>query len=182
MYTDKPSIQNYTLTNIDNSFDSQLNEWIAAMSRYIDDYCGETILATAPTTRLYDGTGEQTLKIDGAYSISAVTVSDVTVTPYFYPANNPRKYLLDLDRDTFAVGKQNVSVTGIFGRFTTLPADIKYACTVLVAGIVNHSNKQTDGIKSEKVGEYQVTYKDEKERADYDRAMKILDAHRKVVF
>ena len=183
VYTDKTAVQNYTLTNINVSMDTQLTEWIEGMSRFMDNYCGITLVGEAPAVaRVYDGTGEAELKIDSAYSITTVTVDGTAVTPLKYPANSPRTYLLKLADGTFTVGMQNVAVTGIFARLVALPADLKFACTVLVAGIVNQSNKQTDGIKSEKVGEYQVTYKDEKERADYTRAMQILDSYKKVVF
>jgi hypothetical protein len=182
-YTDKTAVQNYTLTNIEAGFDTQLTEWINAMSRFADQYCGVTLVSETETTRLYDGEGTDELKIDSVYDIDTVTTTGgVVLSPLFYPANSDRKYLLRLQYDYFPVGMQNVAVTGVFARFKELPADIKFAVTVLVAGIVNQSNKQTDGIKSEKVGEYQVTYKDEKERADYARAMSILDSYRKIAF
>lgn len=183
IYTDKTAVQNYTLTNINVSLDTQLTEWITAMSRFMDNHCGITLVGEAPAvTRVYDGNGEAELKIDSAYTVTTVTVDGTAVTPLKYPANSPRTYLLRLTDGTFTVGMQNVAVTGIFARLNALPTDLKFACTVLVSGIVNQSNKQTDGIKSEKVGEYQVTYKDEKERADYARAMQILETYKKVVF
>jgi hypothetical protein len=182
-YTDKTAVEKYTNTTIAGGDDAQLTEWITAMSRFMDQYCGITLVGEAPAvTRVYDGTGEAELKIDSVYGITAVTVDGTAVTPLKYPANSPRTYLLKLPDGTFTVGMQNVAVTGIFARLNALPADLKFACTVLVAGIVIHSKKQTDGIKSEKVGEYQVVYKDEKERADYARAMQILDSYKKVVF
>lgn len=183
-YTDKTAIQNYLLQNIDASFDTQIASWITAMSRFMDGYCGCTLVETTPATRLYDGTGYSELKIDDVYTITAVVVDGTTVTPATYPANSARKYLLKFAYDTFTVGMQNVSVTGNFGRFKLLAdcEDIKFACTVLVAGIVNQSNKQTDGIQSEQIGEYKVTYTNPKERADYDRAMQILNTYRKITF
>jgi hypothetical protein len=181
-YTDKSAVQSYLLTNIDISFDAQLTAWITAMSRFMDKYTGRTLVEETATTRTYDGNGLDDLKIDDVNDLGAVTVDGVTITAYAYPSNSVRKYLLKRYGDTFTVGMQNVSVTGKFGYFTALPEDIKYACTVLVAGIVNQSNKQTDGVRSEKVGEYQVTYKDEKERADYARAMQILDGYKVIAF
>ena len=181
-YTVKTAVQNYTLTNIDVTFDTQLTAWITAMSRFMDNYTGRTLVEDTASPRLYDGNDCAELKIDDVNTITEVTVDDVVVTAYAYPSNSARKYLLKLDGDTFTAGMQNVSVTGKFGYFTALPEDIKFACTVLVAGIVNQSNKQTDGIKSEKVGEYQVTYKDEKERSDYARAMQILDGYKVISF
>ena len=181
-YSDKTAVQNYTLTNIDVTFDTQLTAWIAAMSRFMDNYTGRTLVQDTASTRTYDGSGDGELKIDDVNLITQVAVGGVVVTPYAYPSNSARKYVLKLDGDIFVTGMQNVAVTGKFGYHTTLPEDIKFACTVLVAGIVNQSNKQTDGIKSEKVGEYQVTYKDEKERSDYARTMQILDGYKVIAF
>lgn len=181
-YSDQASIENYLQTTIDGTFSSQLASWIAAMSRYMDGYCGCTLVDTAPTVRLFDGQGACDLKIDDVNTVTAVTVSGTTVTPLFYPANTARKYLLRLQSDVFPVGMQNVSVAGIFARFTALPEDIKFACTVLAAGIVNQSNKQTDGIQMEMIGEYKVIYTNPKERADYAQAMQILNTYRKITF
>jgi hypothetical protein len=181
-YTDKTAVQNYSLTNIDGAFDVQLTAWITAMSRFMDQYTGRTLVQDTATTRMYDGNVDAELKIDDVNAITEVTVDDVVITPYTYPANSARKYLLRLQDDYFPIGMQNVAVTGKFGYFTALPEDIKFACTVLVVGIVNQSNKQTDGIASEKVGEYQVSYRTEKERADYSRAMQILDGYKVISF
>lgn len=181
-YTDKQAVQNYIKRNIDAAFDTQLNAYIEAMSRFADGYCSCTLVAETETTRKYDGNGDSVLEIDGAYDITAVTVDGATVTPLKYPANSERTTSLELMYDTFSRGRQNVHVTATFGRFTELPADLKFAVTVLVAGVVNRIDKQTDSIKSEKVGEYQVTYKDEKERADYTQAMNILKMYRPITF
>jgi len=184
-YTDKTAVQNYTLTNINSSFDTQLAEWIAAMSRFMDKYTGRTLVAAdAPETRKYDGTGTDTLIIDDVHTITAVTVDEAEVTPAQYPANSSRKYRLVLPRDLWITGLQNVEVTGHFGYYDAIDdgMDIKFACTVLVAGIVNAANRQDDGVKSEKIGEYAVVYKNDEERADYKRAMQILDNHRKMGF
>lgn len=181
-YTDQTSVENYLLTSIDVAFASQLADWIDAMSRHMDQYCGRVLVNNTPTTRVYDGTGVGELVIDDVNIISAVTIDGVAITPLAYPANSACKRVLRLDGDIFTAGMQNVSVTGTFARFTVLPADLKFACTVLVAGIVNQSNKQTDGVKSETVGEYSVTYKTDQERADYVRAMRILDTYRKISF
>lgn len=181
-YTTKLAVQNYLLTNIDASFDTQLAEWIDGVGLYMDGYCGCTLVNATPSTRLYDGNNDCSLKIDDVYDVTQVKVGDVVITPYLYPANSARKYLLKLQGDIFPTGMQNVSVAGTFGRFNELPADIKFAATVFVAGIVNQSNKQTDGIAQERVGEYHVVYMNQKERADFERAQQILDHYVKVSF
>jgi len=182
LYTDKTAVQNYVLTNIDASFNAQVTEWITAMSRFMDRYTGRTLVEDTADTRVFDGNGERELVIDEVCDITAVTVGGTTITPYEYPANSAAKYRLELDTDVFTRGKQNVAVTGHFGHYTALPDDIKFACTVLVAGIVQNSNNQDAGVKSEKVGQYSVTYHDEGQRADFKRAMTILDLHKRLSF
>lgn len=181
-YTTKSEVQNYLKRNIDAGFDTQLTTYIEAMSRFADTFCGCILVEETPTTRKYDGNGSNELYIDGVHDITEVTADDAVITPIFYPANKPRKTSMVLTTSVFPSGYQNIEVTGKFGRFTSLPADLKFAVTVLVAGIMNQVDKQTDGVKSEKVGEYQVTYADNGQRADHERAMAILKSYRPIVF
>lgn len=182
-YTNKATVENYLNKGIVAEYYLQLDEWIDAMSRYADTFCSQTLVADEATTRKYDGDGTIQLNIDDVYEISEVTVSGGVVTPYQYPTNRDRKNVLILDNDYFTTGRQNIAVTGKFGRFsTTVPTDLAFAVTVLVAGIMHQVETKADGIKSEKVGEYQVTYKDGQERADYDRAMSILKSYRPITF
>lgn len=183
-YTDKTALQNYLKRTIAVGFDTQLTAYIEAMSRFADTYCSCILVDTLETTRKYDGTGDNVLYIDSCHDISAVTVdgTNVFADVYLYPANIDRKNTLEMAYNAFTRGRQNVEVTGVFAHFTELPEHLKFAVTVLVAGILNQVDKQTDGIKSEKVGEYQVTYKDDKERADYAQAMAILQSFRPIVF
>lgn len=182
-YTDKATVENYLNADIDEVLDAQLEEWIDAMSRYADTYCSQTLVSEDETSKKYDGNGRSTLIIDDVLEISAVTVDGTAVTPVQYPSNRARKNQLTLASGTFPRGLQNIEVTGIHARFAELPNDLKYAVTVLVAGIlldVENPNKSA-AVKSEKVGEYQVTYMDEKQRADYNKAMEILTGYRPVI-
>lgn len=182
-YTTKSEVQNYLKRNIDTGFDTQLTTYIEAMSQFADNFVGCTLVDATPSTRKYDGSGETSLLIDDCHTITEITVDGASVLTDVvqYPANQPRKNTLKLPYTGFPEGNQNVEVTGVFARFTSLPAELKYAVTVLVAGIVNQVDNQTDGVKSEKVGEYQVTYTDG-ERKDYERAMAILKSYRPIFF
>lgn len=180
-YCDKVDVQGYLLTVIETSFDANLTLYIEAMSRFADTFCGQTLVNNTASTRKYDGNGSNQLIIDDCYDITEVTVSDTVVTPYQYPANRTRKNILELDRDYFTTGRQNVEVTAKFGRFTSLPSDLRFAVTVLVAGVINQVKSQGEAIQSEKVGEYQVVYRNPKERADYQQAMAILKSYRPII-
>lgn len=181
-YTDTTAVSNYLLINIDGSFSLQLAEWIAGMSRHMDQYCGRTLVSETPSTRKFDGNGRQELVIDEVNTINEVRVSDTVVTPLQYPANTNPKYQLVLESDLFPAGRQNVEVDGIFAKFAALPLDLKFACTVLVAGIVNANKNQNSDVKSERIGQYTITFKDEQHRADYLRAMQILGTHKRITF
>ena len=181
-YTDKTAVQNYTLTNIDTGFDTQLTEWINAMSQYIDLTVGYPVYVNTPTTRMYDGSGTDEQIIGAVNTISAVTVDGTAVTPTYGPYNDTTKKFLILPNQIFPEGTANVSVTGIHCLKTTLPNDIKLACTILVAGIVNQSNNQTEGVKSEKIGEYAVTYASDEEQKQYKWAKSVINAYRVIAF
>lgn len=181
-YTDKTAVQNYTLTNIDASFDTQLTEWIAAMSEYIDQQVGYPVYTNVPSTRLYDGSGKCELVINPVITITAVTASDVAITPVQAPYNTSAKTALLLRTSVFPADLANIAVTGLHCLKLSVPNPIKLACSILVAGIVNQSNNQTDGVKSEKIGEYSVTYATAEEQTQYQWAKSVIDAHRPLVF
>jgi len=64
-----------------------------------------------------------------------------------------------------------------------VPADIEFAATVFVAGVLNQHRQGGDQIKSESIGNYQVTYNTDKEGdsfGDFTRAKEILSAYTKL--
>jgi len=141
-YCSRTDVTNYLLTTIDSGFNSTVDGWIGSMSRFMDQYCGRTLVAESETTRKFDGNGRSELVIDEVNTISEVRVGGTIVTPLQYPANWDPKHKLLLETNIFTAGRQNVEVDGIFAKYTTLPDDLKFACTVLVAGIVNQNKNQ----------------------------------------
>lgn len=181
-YTDKAAVQNYTLTNIDVAFDDQLDEWILAMSEYIDEQVGYPVYRETETTRLYDGSGAEQQIISPVNTITEVKVDGVVVEPTKAPYNETTKTYLILPRQIFTVDFANVSVKGIHCLKSTLPNPIKLACSILVAGIVNQSNNQTEGVKSEKIGEYSVTYATDEEQKQYKWAKDVINTYKRIAF
>ncbi|MEJ6011436.1 hypothetical protein [Novosphingobium aquae] len=186
-YTDKTAVQNYLLTNIENTFDTQLAAYITAMTEFIDQRAGYPIYRNAESTNLYDGQGDNLLSISPVCTNDTVTTIDVTidgvaVDPLMAPYNSVTKRELVLRGEVFPTDYANVAVTGIHSFEPTLPEKIKWACTVLVAGIINQVNNQTEGVQSEKIGEYQVSYKDQAARADFTRALEIIDGYKRIMF
>lgn len=200
-YTDKTAIQNYLLQTIASSFDTQLNEWIAGIEIVIDQITGRNFIAdTEETARLYDGDDTSELLIDDAVEITLVeqgadsyggnfnTIASSGSDRYFTDPNNHTAKGLPIRKLTLSArlwpkGKQNNRVTAKWGYSAEVPADIKFAATVFVAGVLNQNRQGGDQVKSEKIGNYQVTYNTDSGSdswADFMQAKAILEKYRKL--
>ena len=73
MYTNKARIQNFLLININDSFASQIDEWIEVVQKLIDDYCG-TSFEGAVEARYFDGDGTMELLIDNMVSLTKIEI------------------------------------------------------------------------------------------------------------
>lgn len=177
-YTSLAALQRYLLIEIDSSFSGQVESWIGAMSRYIDKKTNRVFGTATETTRKYDGSGWNTLIVDDLYDLGTVTVDDTSKTVFAYPANAVPTTTLKLDGERFNRGMQNVEVTAKFA-YGSIPDDVAHACTVFVAGIINAQTNQDGEIKSEKIGDYTVTYKDDTQKSDFEMAMATLNQYRR---
>ena len=55
-YTSKTAIENYLLESIDSSFNTQIENWIESIEKYIDNYTGRNFKAdTEASERKFDG-------------------------------------------------------------------------------------------------------------------------------
>jgi hypothetical protein len=160
--------------------------WIEGVSRMIERMTNREFKTDAVASeRFYDGSGTDRLLIEDATEVSAVEVGDyygenlAAITDYVTIGSPIRKLIRK--GGVFDAGHGNVQVTAKWGAFVETPPDIELACTILVAGIVNAQNKNKQAVKSEKLGEYQVTYHDEKGLADYKNALAILDSHKSFI-
>ena len=199
-YTDKAAIQNYMLKDIDASFDGTIDEWIEGAENTIDLLTGRNFIADqAATVRYFSGDNEKELIIDDCVEITLVelgqddyggtfqTVDPTGSSRYFAePVNAIAKKMpftkLVLRATRWTAGKQNHKVTAKWGYSAAVPADIKRAATIIVAGIINQNSPGGEEIKSERIGNYQVTYNSEKGNnsvADYDEMKLTLDSYKK---
>lgn len=189
-YTTVTKVENYTLQNIDPAFEPKVEEWVAAMSRFADSYCNRKLVADgSDSTRYFDGNGRHWLAIDDCQSITTVEVGDawgdtMTATTSYvsYPRTAPHRALI-LKAGEFTPGVQNVAITADWGYMAASDTDydqLSFAVTVLVGGIINSLNPNTQIKKSERVGDYSVSYYDDKGVADYESAMRILNNFRKL--
>ena len=185
-YTDKTTIENYLLQSIDSSFDDQISAWILAMSRYIDKKCNRIIFDDTESTVLYDGDDTNLLHIQDCNSISEVLLNNVDITSsiFEYPSNKQYTSRIVVDPNgligKFTQGFQNVSVTGIQAMHSELPEDIKLACTILVAGIINNSILGNKAGSTERIGNYLVTYRTPSQQQDFASIQSILSTYTRI--
>lgn len=199
-YTTQEKVEDYILADIDESMAGRVAEWIEGVERVIDKITGRNFKAdSSDSARLYDGDDDQKLLIDDATVITKVEVgnddyggsfTEIEATGadrYFKePANYSAKGVpvtsIVLNTRRWPEGKQNNRITAKWGYSTAVPADIIFVATVFVAGILNQHRGAGDKIKTEKIGEYSVTYDENSADswADFTRALAILDGYKKI--
>jgi hypothetical protein len=200
-YTTEEIVENYILQDIDPTYSTTIDDIIAGVEKTIDMLTGRNFIAdTEASARLYDGDGSQELLIDDAIEITTVevgtdsyggTFQEVSASGsdrYFkYPINASERGVpitkIMLSAHRFAEGNQNNRITAKWGYSETCPADIQFVATVFVAGILNQQRQGGDQIKSEKIGNYQVTFNTDNGNdswGDFERAKDILDSYAKL--
>lgn len=199
-YTTIAYIEDYLLIDIDAAFEAKVKEWIAMMEKYIEKETGRVFIADdAATTRQYQIElslavrvgrylqGEKEITLDDCVAITELKIdgSVVSGTDYLtYPVNSlpiTRIKLTDNSGLVFTEGEQNIEVKAKWGHSVACPADISFAATVLVAGVINVSGSMEGEIKTEKLGDYSVTYKDQKQWQDLEKAKGILEHYKKII-
>ena len=192
MYCTIEDVKNYLLINIEEWFEPQVEKWIGQVSRMIDRQTNRDFQATdpdesgtEPETRKYDGTGKRTLFVDEFVKVASVKVDgqEIAAADYLlYPANKKPHYSIELAGRSFSRGRQNVEISAFWGYSVEVPEDIRFAATVLVAGIINNSNQHEGEVSSESWGRYTVTYRSKKELTDFQSAKSILKSFRRIIF
>lgn len=198
-YTNKEEVENYILKSIVSDFEDQLDSYIEAVEKTIDNITGRNFIADSTASeRVYDGDGECDLLIDDAVQVTKVETGLDSYGGNFQEviSSGPDRYFLEpanyaalgrpirkisLSSRIWPEGKQNNRITAKWGYSVTVPSDIKFAATVFVAGILNQTRQGGSEIKSEKIGNYQVTYNTEDGKnswADFENAKAILESYR----
>lgn len=181
-YCDLIDVENYLLIEVKDSFKSQVEDWIEGVSRMVDTLANRKLVAEPfgsgddYEVKYYDGNGRKRLTIDDAQEIDIVKIDGIETTATPYPKVPPYRALIN--EAGFDRGDQNVEVYGRFGLFNEVPLDIKLACAIIVAGIINVQVRKINKT-SEKIGSYSVTYADDKGMNDYVRAIQIIESYRK---
>lgn len=179
-YTTKADVEDYLGTTI-TGIDAIVTSWIAAASRWIDDYCNRDIYNATESTTKYDGDGSDILHIkDTLQSGLTVTMDGISVSPLLYPTTKDYASRLVLDDSIWNCGKQNISVTGKISMFSALPDQVKMAATILVAGMYQARNSTGKVGTRETIGNYTVEYKEGAQTIDYQSAKTNLSALRRI--
>lgn len=174
----KTDIENYLLIEIAEEFEPEIDKYISQMTQYIETVTNRKFIADEEfVEKVYDGTGKTEMLVDDFIELDSVKVDGNEITPFVYPVNTTPKFQL-YSESGFSKGKQNVTVSAKWGYSEEVPADIRFACTVLVAGIVQTQTPLDNEVLTEKIGNYQVTYKDERQSQDFARAQDILTYYR----
>lgn len=186
-YCSISDIENYLLIEVDPSFESQVSDWIEVMSKYIEEKTGRIFIADDEATdKLYDGDSSNLVIIDDAISVNSVSIKEgdswreLDSDEYFiYPANRIPKTFIVANGWKFPKGYQNIKVNAKWGYAKEIPEDIKFACAVLVSGIINNSLSHEGEIQSVNIGAYSVSYKNQKQWQDFDQIDKILENYKR---
>lgn len=187
-YTTIEYIENYLLVDIEETFKAQVKEWIAMMEKFVEKETGRVFIAVSPATeRKYDGDGGLSLFLDENVEVSKLTIdgTEISDSDYLlYPSNELPKTRIKLKDDVglfFISGEQNIKVEAKWGYSAACPPDISFATTILVVGIINFSGDMSGEIKSERIGDYAVVYKSDKDWQDFERAKEILKKYKLIV-
>lgn len=178
--------------------DEKVTPFVLATQKYIEQYTGRVFKAdTAATERSYDGNGRQYLLIDDCVEVTVVKVgndqwgdSQSTISAsgtdryYTLPTNNTAEEVpinkIGLRTRRFTYGHANHTITAKWGYSTAVPEDVQFAATVLASGMYyQNRGENTGAVKSEKIGEYSVSYADQQGFSDVQTAKAILDSYKK---
>jgi len=196
MYTTKEKIENYLMTNIDSSFDTQITNWISAAQLYINNYVGKSdgFEETVESIKYYDGNGERELDIDECIEITSIEILESNGTDVEYtlsegqendyitwPYNELPIYRLRLTNvaevGSFNKGKKRIKITAKWGHSSTVPKDVELVATILTSSAIEPGLKGGK-IKSEKLGDYSVAFEMMEDSPNILSTLRILDHYK----
>ena len=170
MYTTEAKIENMLSITIDDTLASSVVTWIGWVTEYIDNYTGTSFEGTTEA-RYFDTNGETRVFIDDLISVTQIDFLDedgdiqdtLSTNDYWlYPLNRSPKTQIRLDPYggyvVFPVGSKRLKITGVWGVASTVPADIEWVATNMVADIIRENSDVAKSVNSETLGEYSVSF------------------------
>ncbi len=195
-YTNEEKIESFlNITIAEGEADNAINSAVAI----IDAYTGRNFIADSEATaRLFNGNGKLTMLIDECVEITKVEVGsnlygdsfdEVSAggsAGYYKMPNNAIARLqpitgLNLRSRYWVEGLQNQRITAKWGYTVAVPEDISFVATAIAGGIYQFNRGGDSGnIKSEKIGNYAVSYKDKEGWTALARAKELMQNYRKI--
>ncbi len=195
-YTNEEKIEDYLLIEIDASFANRVDRWIEIAEKIIEDKTGRVFIADSEASEKSYEIDYKSPNVLGDYNSKPInlfvndfigttklTIDDEEIDDddyYLYPANENPKTRINYP-DGFTKGNQNIKVEAKWGYSEEVPADIEFAATVIVAGIIQHSLSHEGEVASITMGRYSMTFKDEKQMKDFESVKGILERYKKVI-
>lgn len=165
----------------------------------IDSKTDRNFIADAvATARLFNGSGKQDLLIDECIEVTKVEVgtnqygdsfTEVSAGGsagyYLHPANYSQEGIpiraIHLRSMYWTCGYSNEKITAKWGYSEEVPPAITLAANILAGGIYQyHKAGGAGNIKSEKIGNYSVTYENESGWDELGKAIQIIEQFRKI--
>ena len=199
-YTTEEKIENYLLQDIDSSFSDQIDNWIVAVENYIDKETGRNFIADSTASeRRFNGSDKNIILIDDCIEVTKVEVATDVYGESLTEISSDDYILLPRDYDAdgkpikgvFAKnyvfssgikGLANHQITAKWGYSESVPGDIEFAATVLVGGIINFQRGSGQEVKSEKIGDYSISYNNDNSgnsMNDFQQIEHILKSYKK---
>jgi hypothetical protein len=193
MYTTNTKVKAYV--DVGSMSDNEVDALIVSVSAEMDRMANRKLVAELASgedseTKYYDGEGELKILIDDCQHIDKLYIGDqygenfVQNSSFItYPAVAPFRAVIFKNGFYVPCGSQNLKIEGVFGMFDEgeVPADLDFACVVLVAGIILGRNAGGE-VSSERIGNYSVSYDTTAGGQDYKRALDIISGYRKNLF
>lgn len=196
MYTTKSKVEKYLNVDISDSFNTQVNEWITSVKKWIDKYCGKTFESSS-SVKYYDGCGSRILDIDDCSSVpteililnadgttGSILTEGASNDYLVYPRNEGVKNQIRLVAGSrignFPMRDSSVKITAPFGFSEIVPDDVSLIATKLVGEIIKEGLKGGK-LASITLGDYSADFQKIDETADPLGIYQTLDLYRDIV-
>ncbi|KUK49441.1 MAG: hypothetical protein XE08_0288 [Parcubacteria bacterium 32_520] len=189
-YTSKDRVEALMLIKIKPEWQEYFDIFLESAENYIDTFTGRNFVAdTEFSEKVYDGDGSREIIIDDFVSIEKITINGETVLNpddiLTYPANQTPKMRVvipDEINSYFPRGNQNIRVSAKWGYSVSVPKEIEFAATVIVAGMINYAYEHNSEVQAESIDDYNVTYNRKEDWVKYERVKEILEKYKKISF
>lgn len=146
----------------DSTYDTELNQIMGYVDQMIKSYVGYDIEEAAITDEVHSTDGEtEAFTVDYPPIVSGFVVKydGETIESTNYEVDNSTGIVRMFYTPTRSLNKFTFSYTG---GYSTTPEDLKYVFCSLTRDVFNNRKRGSD-VKSERLGDYSITYKGDSE-------------------